>query len=93
MKDIVQVFTELEEKKIQSKLFAQLENNYTYADLTNAVSRMASVFQQNGLQQGDRVILSSKDNYAVGVTFLACLRNGLTAVLLDPDVGPRRAGE
>ena len=93
MKDIVQLFSELEPKAIQSKQFAQLDQAYSYSQLTDMVKRLAQLFAENDLKEGDRIILSSKHNLAVGVTFLACLRCGITTVLLDPDVGPNRAAE
>ncbi|MEO1714045.1 MAG: AMP-binding protein, partial [Bacteroidota bacterium] len=93
MKDIVQVFNDLSSKAMQNKVFAQLDKEYTYAQLNQDVSHLVGAFKAHNLVEGDRVILSSKNNYAVGSIFLACLRFGVTTVLLDPDVGPARANE
>ncbi|NET34949.1 MAG: acyl--CoA ligase, partial [Cyanothece sp. SIO1E1] len=93
MTDTVAIFKRLEDKKIQSKLFAQLDKKYTYADLHTGLAKMTAYFQQKGLSKGDRLIISSRDNYAVSILFLACLKNGITAMMLDPDMGTIRANE
>lgn len=93
MTDTVAIFKRLEDKKIQSKLFAQLDKKYTYADLHTGLAKMTTYFQQKGLSQGDRLIISSRDNYAVSILFLSCLKNGITAMMLDPDMGTIRANE
>lgn len=93
MTDTVAIFKKLEDKKLQSKLFALLDKKYTYADLNSDLSKMTAFFQQNGLALGDRLIISSRDNYALSLLFLSCLRNGITAMMLDPDMGQVRASE
>jgi len=55
------------------------------------VRRMAGLFRRWGLRPGDRVLLASREDRSTAVLFLALLRCGLTAVLLDPDTGPDRA--
>ncbi|MBX2877061.1 MAG: AMP-binding protein [Saprospiraceae bacterium] len=93
MKDTVAIFKRLEDKKIQSKLFALLDKKYTYADLNAGLAKVTGFFQEKGLAVGDRLIISSRDNYAVSLLFLSCLRNGITAMMLDPDMGTVRASE
>ena len=93
MSDIIKIFQELEQKPNQAKIFAQLEKAYTYAELTDAVRRIGGVFEANGLQIGDRVIISSKHNFALGSLVLAGLRYGITVILMDPDLGYIRATE
>lgn len=93
MSDIVQIFQQLTPKSVQAGTFAQLEKTYTYADLTDAVGRIGGIFEANGLQTGDRVIISSKDNFALGSLVLAGLRYGITVILMDPDMGSIRTKE
>lgn len=93
MTNTVAIFKGIEDKKIQSKLFALLDKKYTYADLNDGLAKMTAYFQQKGLSQGDRLIISSRDNYAVSILFLSCLKNGITAMMLDPDMGTLRANE
>ena len=93
MIDTVAIFNRLEERKIQQKLFAVLDKKYTFADVTAGVKKMTTYFQEKGLAEGDRLIISSADNYSVSLLFLACLRNGITAMLLDPAMGSQRANE
>ena len=93
MTDTIAIFKKIEDKKVQSKLFALLDKKYTYADLNDGLAKMTAYFQQKGLSQGDRLIISSRDNYAVSILFLSCLKNGITAMMLDPDMGTLRANE
>lgn len=93
MTNTVQIFKRLEDKKIQQKLFALLDKKYTYADLTKDISKLNTYFQEKELRIGDRLIISSRDNYALSLLFLSCLRNGITAMMLDPDMGSKRANE
>ncbi|PHN03133.1 AMP-binding protein [Flavilitoribacter nigricans] len=93
MSDITEIFQRLEQKSVQNKTFAQLEKAYSYAELTDTVHRIGGVFQAQGLTIGDRVILSSRDNFALGSLVLAGLRYGITVILMDPDLGSIRAAE
>jgi len=93
MTDTVAIFNRLEDRKNQQKLFAVLDKKYTFADLTAGIRKMTTYFQEKGLAEGDRLIISSADNYAVSLLFLSCLRNGITAMLLDPEMGTQRANE
>ncbi len=93
MTDTVAIFNRLEDRKVQQKVFAVLDKKYTFADLTAGIKKMTSYCQEKGLSEGDRLLISSTDNYSVSVLFLTCLRNGITAMLLDPAMGPQRANE
>ena len=78
---------------LRKKIFAQLDQTYTYEQLQQAVSRSAQFLRAQKLQTGDRLIISSRQPYPIAVLFWACLHEGTTAVLLDPDIGPSRAHE
>jgi len=62
----------------------------TYGSLTDRISRLTRIFADAGLAPGDRVILSSANDHELAVLFLALLRNGLTAVIVDAETKPRR---
>ncbi len=56
----------------------------TYGELLDRVARLTRLYSANGLRQGDRVIVASNNDVDTVVLFLSLLRNGLTAVLMDP---------
>lgn len=91
--NVIDIFARLESPEIQGKLFAHLQQKHSYQELTRDVRKLSSFFAELSLHEGQRVLISSRDSYAVGLLFWACLRNGLTAVMLDPDMGPNRAHE
>ena len=87
-------------KDIFNKAFAQKtnkpfivfkESRVTYGELKNSILRFTTYFSQNGIQPGDRVMFSSKDESFVCLFYLALIANGITVVLIDPDCGSERA--
>lgn len=60
----------------------------TYAALMNAVSRLASRLEEHGANVGTRVAIRHGDRFTFGVTYLATLWTGATAVPLDPMLTP-----
>lgn len=93
MNSVIDIFAQLETPSVQRKLFAQLEQKYTYGQLTQDVRKLTTFFKQKGIAQGQRIIISSANNYGVAILFWTCLRNGITAILLDPEIGNKRANE
>lgn len=93
MKNIQEIFAHLETSGVQRKTFAQLDQKYKYAQLTKDVRILTSFFADRNIRAGARLIISSGNKYGVALLFWACLRNGMTAVLLDPEMGASRAGE
>lgn len=63
----------------------------TYGELTEWVTKLAGVFSRAGLREGDRIVVSIADEIETSVAFLALVRCGLTAIMLDPAVKPDRA--
>ncbi len=63
----------------------------TYQEVAEKIRKLAGLFHQNSLHEGDRVVLSVADDAEASLLFLALLRCGLTTVLLDPQTGPERA--
>ncbi len=63
----------------------------TYGEACARIRKLAGLLQGWGLRPGARVLLASREDRSTAVLFLALLRCGLAAVLLDPDTGPDRA--
>jgi long-chain acyl-CoA synthetase len=59
----------------------------TYGAALDLTARMQTWFTQQGLKPGDRAIILSHDDLAVVTLFLACLRAGITAVIVSPEAG------
>lgn len=68
-----------------SKTFIVGSRDLTYSTLFDRIGRLTSLFRNIGLGLGDRVVISSKDDLSLVTLFVALLRNGITAVVLDPD--------
>lgn len=56
----------------------------SYGELLDRIARLTGFFRESGLHQGNRVVIATNDDGAAIVLFLAMLRNGLTAVPIDP---------
>jgi long-chain acyl-CoA synthetase len=68
-----------------SKTYIAGPRDLSYGTLFDRVARLTSLFGNLGLQRDDRAVISSKDDLALVTLFVALLRNGVTAVVLDPD--------
>jgi long-chain acyl-CoA synthetase len=64
---------------------------YTYADALRATGLIARRFAERGLKPGDRVAICGENSPEWGLTYLAIMRSGMTAVPLDPQLIPRDA--
>lgn len=72
--------------------FAFINNtSYTYLELQSTIHKLQSYFKSQNLLKGDRIVLSTKDDYYTSVFFLAMLKYGLTTVFIDPDLPPKSA--
>jgi long-chain acyl-CoA synthetase len=68
------------------RVFIHGENDrLTYGATVERVGRLTGLFRRHGLVPGMRVVLATHDDLAHATAFLALLRNGLTAVVLNPD--------
>jgi long-chain acyl-CoA synthetase len=63
----------------------------SYGETCVRIRKLAGLLEGWGLRPGARVLLASREDRSTAVLFLALLRCGLSAVLLDPDTGPDRA--
>ena len=86
------LFTELQKSGNEKKVFAEIAGKvYTYGQLNSQVEKTCTLLFQSGLRTGDRVIVSTKNDYYTSLLFLSLLRAGLTAVLIDEQVSEQRA--
>lgn len=68
-----------------SKPFVIGPRKLTYGELFDRVGRLTSLFRAEGLASGDRVVIASSDDLAVITLFMALIRNGITAVILNSE--------
>ncbi len=64
---------------------------YTYDDALRATGAIMRRFNERGLVTGDRVAICGESCPEWGLTYLALMRAGLTAVPLDPQLPPEEA--
>jgi long-chain acyl-CoA synthetase len=70
----------------RKRVFIQGENGtLTYGGAIDRAARLAGLFQRRGLGPGMRVVLATRDDFAHAAVFLALLRSGITAVVLNPE--------
>jgi benzoate-CoA ligase len=62
-------------------------NDMTYSELCDRIPRVAKGLQQQGLRQGDHVIISMEDCVDWPVSFLACLYIGIIPLPLSTTMG------
>lgn len=64
---------------------------YTYDDCLRTTGTIMRRFNERGLKPGDRVAICGESSPEWGLTYLAVMRAGLTAVPLDPQLPPPEA--
>jgi long-chain acyl-CoA synthetase len=92
LSNISEVFKKLEQSKVQNRNFYQKQDkNITYKQLLSDIDKLHLIFQKEGLKSGDRLILSSSNDYFTALFFLAFLKYGIVTVFLDPEVQGKQA--
>lgn len=90
--DVFNRFFELNNEIPPEKIFLEIEGEkYSYEDFTGNVKKLCALFYQANLKEGERIVLSANNDYDTALFFLALLRFGLTAVLIDVNVNPHTA--
>ena len=90
--NINSLFQILRQPALSNRLFAQMQDDkITYGRLQEEIGKLHAIFQKNGVKKGDKVILSTNDDYHTALFFLAFLRYGMVTIFIDPDVPARRA--
>ena len=60
------------------------EGKYTYRDIYDMTSRFVSYIRKKNIAPGDTVVLALYDSIELVVSFLTCIRMGITVGLADP---------
>ena len=89
--DAVGLFNRLAAPAQAASLFLETgTQRITYNQLAERTKKLAALFNQHGLQEGDRIVVSIADEVETSLLFMALIGNGLTAVLIDPDAKASR---
>ena len=87
--DITSVFERAKAIKPGKPLLAAANGVLTYGSLIERTERLTGLLRASGVAEGDRAIISSKDEIEAVSAFIGLLRNGITPVIIDPRVpGP-----
>jgi acyl-CoA synthetase (AMP-forming)/AMP-acid ligase II/acyl carrier protein len=60
------------------------KESLSYGTLVERVRRLTSWFRSLGLRPGDRLVIATQDDNATIIFFMAALRNGVAAAVIDP---------
>lgn len=87
-KDLIDLF-ETATKRFATRVSMRIERNgrreqYTYEDIRELVLRAAGFLANEGIKQGDRVVLCSHNMPEWGISYFGIVRSGATAVPIDP---------
>jgi long-chain acyl-CoA synthetase len=82
---ILAALDQVERTTKSSKIFLAGARDLSYGTLFDRVARLTTLFRNMGLQRDDRAVVSSKDDSSLVTLYVALVRNGVTAVVLDPD--------
>ena len=75
-----------------SKHFIVFGNHtITYGELKSKIGKYTSYFLNKGINKGDRVVFSSKDEKFTCYFYLSLIANGITAILIDSNGGTERS--
>lgn len=79
------VFDAIARKQKNKKAFLVTTTALSYGDVESRIRKLTTLFSNAGLQEGSRVVLCSHRDHHMVEIFLALLRNGITAIIVDPD--------
>ena len=82
---ILAALDQVERTTKSSKTYLAGTRDLSYGTLFDRVARLTTLFRNMGLQRDDRAVVSSKDDPSLVTLYVALVRNGVTAVVLDPD--------
>jgi long-chain acyl-CoA synthetase len=70
----------------RKRIFVQGEReSLSYGAAVDRIARLTGLFERRGLAPGMRVVLATRDDLVHAAVFLALLRCGITAVVLNPE--------
>jgi long-chain acyl-CoA synthetase len=87
-KDLLDLF-DTSVKRFSTRIALKIERGgkkeqYTYEDVKELTYRAAGFLAENGIKQGDRVILFSNNMPEWGLSYFGILKTGATAIPIDP---------
>ena len=88
--NITEVFDFLKKRINPKKPFVEGQKTITYGMLAERTGKLTALFRSRGIKPGDRIIIASKDHPESCILLLSLLKNGITAVMLDPDTRQKR---
>ncbi|MEI6575298.1 MAG: AMP-binding protein [Bacteroidota bacterium] len=75
-----------------NKIFVDFgDRKLSYGAFRTELRKYTTYFRNEGLTAGQRVVISSRDEYFICCFYLSLIANGITVILLDPDSGTERA--
>jgi len=89
--NINDIFNEALNRKPEKPFIVFGATRITYRDLGKRLGQMSTYFRSMGLKPGNRLVFSSRDEALVSILYTGLIANGITAVLIDPDSGAKRA--
>jgi long-chain acyl-CoA synthetase len=89
--NIRDLFDYLRDKINPKNHFLAGQKIITYGMLLERSGKLTTFFRKHRIKQGDRIVIASRDHAESCLLLLSLLKNGITAVLLDPDTRLQRA--
>jgi long-subunit acyl-CoA synthetase (AMP-forming) len=91
-KTIDEIFSIASQEKYSNELFADFfGEKVTYKRLIEDSNKICSFLQVSELKKGDKIVLSSSNDYYTSLFFISFLKYGIVTVLLDPESPAVRA--
>lgn len=91
-KTIDEILTIASQEKNSNELFADFfGEKVTYKRLIEESNKVCSFLQLSELKKGDKIVLSSSNDYYTSLLFISFLKYGIVTVLLDPESPAARA--
>ena len=84
--DVVALLTAMASLESKREFIVAETGTLKFGEVVARLPRLTGVFADMGLAPGARVVLATDDDLALATIFIALLRNGITAVVLNPEV-------
>ena len=93
-RDLLELF-ETTTKRHATRVAMRIERDgrkeqYTYADMRELATRAAAFFVSQGVRQGDRIMLFSRNAPEWGMTYFGVLKTGATCIPVDPELSTEK---
>src|SRR5437660_1642297 len=93
-RDLLEMF-ETTTKRHETRVAMRIERDgrkeqYTYADLRELATRAAAFFASQGIKNGSRVMLFSRNAPEWGMTYFGVLKTGATCIPVDPELSTEK---